>query len=101
LLTQRKQLLIAWSILYGALKPVSRISTRFAINWVSLNLLCRTKTGRTDKKLRDLKRKTGIFLFMNGEILMQSMTDFYDDGTWQAAANYYRNDIEAFGNQCG
>jgi len=53
----------------------------------------------SDKKSRDLKRKLKNLLFMNGENRHHSLTDFYDDETRDAVADYYRKDIETFGYQ--
>lgn len=53
----------------------------------------------SDKKSRDLKRKLKNLLFMNGENRHHGLTDFYDDETRDAVADYYRKDIETFGYQ--
>lgn len=55
--------------------------------------------NRSDKKSRDLKRKLRNIIFMNGENQHDSLTDFYDDETRDAVAEYYRIDIETFGYQ--
>jgi hypothetical protein len=55
--------------------------------------------NRSDKKSRDLKRKLRNILFMNGENQHDSLTDFYDDETREAVAEFYRIDIETFGYQ--
>ena len=53
----------------------------------------------SDKKSRDLKRKLKNMLFMNGENRHHGLTDFYDDETRDAVADYYRKDIETFAYQ--
>lgn len=53
----------------------------------------------SNKKSRDLKRKLKNMLFMNGENRHHGLTDFYDDETRDAVADYYRKDIETFGYQ--
>jgi hypothetical protein len=55
--------------------------------------------NRSDKKSRHLKRKLRNVVFRNGENRHQSLTDFYDDETRDAVAEYYRVDIETFGYQ--
>jgi len=55
--------------------------------------------NRSDKKSRDLKRKLKNIIFMNGENRHDTLTDFYDDETREAVAEYYRVDIETFGYQ--
>jgi hypothetical protein len=57
--------------------------------------------NRSDKKSRDLKRKSRNVLFMNGENQLSGLTDFYDDETREAVAEYYRIDIETFGYEFG
>lgn len=51
----------------------------------------------SNKKSRDRKRRLRNFLFMNGENRYRSLSDFYDDETREAVAEYYRVDIETFG----
>jgi hypothetical protein len=51
----------------------------------------------SDKKSRDLKRRLRTILFMNGENRHHELSDFYDDETREAVADYYRIDIETFG----
>lgn len=53
----------------------------------------------SDKKSRDLKRRLRNILFMNGENRHHGLSDFYDDETREAVADYYRIDIETFGYQ--
>jgi hypothetical protein len=53
----------------------------------------------SDKKSRELKRKLKNLLFMNGENRHHGLTDFYDDETRDAVADYYRKDFETFGYQ--
>lgn len=55
--------------------------------------------NRSDKKSRELKRKLKNILFMNGENRYHTLTDFYDDETREAVADYYRIDIDTFGYQ--
>ena len=53
--------------------------------------------NRSDKKSRDLKRKIRNYLFMNGENQRRGVTEFYDDETRAAVAEYYSRDITTFG----
>lgn len=53
----------------------------------------------SNKKSRDFKRRFKNILFNNGENRHHGLTDFYDDVTRDAVADYYRIDIETFGYQ--
>jgi len=55
--------------------------------------------NRSDKKSRDVKRRLKNVLFMNGENRHHDLSDYYDQETRQAVADYYRIDIETFGYQ--
>lgn len=50
----------------------------------------------SDKKSRELRRKTRNFLYRNKESELKKYVDFYDDETREYVAALYRNDISNF-----
>lgn len=50
----------------------------------------------SDKKSRELRRKTRNFLYRNKESELKKYVDFYDDETREYVAELYRNDINNF-----
>jgi len=50
----------------------------------------------SDKRSRELRRKTRNFLFQNKESDMVNYVEFYDDETREYAANLYKADIQNF-----
>ena len=51
----------------------------------------------SDKKSRELRRKTRNFLYRNGENELRRYVDFYDTETREIVTGLYRADIENFG----
>ncbi len=51
----------------------------------------------SDKKSRELRRKTRNFLYRNGENELPRYVDFYDTETREIVTGLYRADIENFG----
>ena len=50
----------------------------------------------SDKKSRELKRKTRNFLYRNGENDLRNYVDFYDHETREFVADLYKDDIKNF-----